>query len=75
MGNHPPRFTRSDPVRANAIVDKIKKDQWLVEVWGRDPYDFIRRYEIEAKSDTLAAQEGIRRFVDEMEALRDQTCP
>jgi len=63
--------TTFDRVLANAFVDKIKKNQWLVEVWGKAPYDFTRRYEINAKSDTLAAQEGIRRFVEEMEARRD----
>ena len=63
--------TTPDRVLANAFVDKIKRNQWLVEVWGKAPYDFTRRYEIKAKSDTLAAQEGIRRFVAEMEARRD----
>jgi len=61
----------SERVLANAIVDKIKENQWLVEVWGKAPHDFTRRYEIDAKSDTLAAQEGIRRFVEEMEARKD----
>jgi hypothetical protein len=39
--------------------------------FGLAPHDYTRRYEIAAKSDTLAAQEGIRRFVAEMEARRD----
>jgi len=38
-----------------------------VEVWGHEPHDYVRHYEIQAKSDTMAAQEGIRRFVEEME--------
>ncbi len=63
--------TMSDRVLASAFVDKIKRNQWLVEVWGKAPHDFTRRYEINAKSDTLAAQEGIRRFVEEMEARKD----
>ena len=58
-------------IKANAIIDNVKGNQWLVTVWGQAPYDFTRRYEIKAKSDTLAAQEGIRRFVAEMEARRD----
>jgi len=29
----------------------------------------VRIYEIQAKSDTVAAQEGIRRFVSEIETL------
>ena len=64
-----------DRVYANAIVDVIieatpvKMGRFKVEVWGKPPHDFIRRYEINANSDTLAAQEGIRRFVEEMEKL------
>jgi len=62
-------------VLANAVVDVIKPATprglgvFSVEVWGKAPYDYTRRYEIQAKSDTLAAQEGIRRFVAEMEKL------
>lgn len=62
-------------VLANAIVDVIKPSSpvglgvFSVEVWGQPPYDYTRTYEIQAKNDTLAAQEGIRRFVAEMEAL------
>jgi hypothetical protein len=63
------------PVLANAVVDTIKPStptmigNFRVEVWGLQPYDYVRTYEIMAKSDTVAAQEGIRRFVSEMEAL------
>lgn len=62
-------------VLANAIVDVIRPASprglgaFSVEVWGKAPYDYTRHYEIQAKSDTLAAQEGIRRFVEEMDAL------
>jgi hypothetical protein len=62
-------------VLANAVVDVIRPSTpkglglFKVEVWGIEPYDYTRTYEIQAKSDTLAAQEGIRRFVDEMEKL------
>lgn len=62
-------------VLANAVVDVIKPTNphslgmFSVEVWGKEPYDYTRRYEIQAGSDTLAAQEGIRRFVAEMENL------
>jgi hypothetical protein len=65
-------------VLANAIVDVIRPSTpkglglFRVEVWGKPPYDYTRTYEIQAKSDTLAAQEGIRRFVDEMEKLPAQ---
>lgn len=62
-------------VLANAVVDIIKPataqsiGNFRVEVWGMPPYDFVRTYEILAKSDTIAAQEGIQRFVAEMEKL------
>jgi len=62
-------------VLANAVVDIVKPSTpkglglFRVEVWGKPPYDYTRTYERQAKSDTLAAQEGIRRFVDEMEKL------
>ena len=62
-------------VLANATVDVIKPNtpktigNFRVEVWGVKPNDYVRTYEIMAQSDTMAAQEGIRRFVDEIEAL------
>jgi hypothetical protein len=62
-------------VLANAVVDVIKPATptsiglFSVEVWGKEPHDYVRVYEIMAKSDTIAAQEGIRRFVAEVEAL------
>lgn len=62
-------------VLANAVVDVIKPStpvtigRFKVEVWGKEPHDYVRTYEILAKSDTIAAQEGIRRFVAEMEAM------
>jgi hypothetical protein len=62
-------------VLASAVVDVIKAatpqtiGNFRVEVWGKEPYDYVRVYEIMAKNDTLAAQEGIRRFVSEMEQL------
>jgi len=64
-----------DQVLASAVVDIIKPStpttigNFRVEVWGQQPYDYVRVYEIMAKSDNVAAQEGIRRFVKEMEAL------
>ena len=64
-----------DQVLASAVVDVIKPStpvrigNFRVEVWGQPPYDYVRTYEILAQSDTIAAQEGIRRFVEEMQAL------
>ena len=62
-------------VLASAIVDVIraatpqKIGNFRVEVWGKEPYDYVRVYEIMAKNDTIAAQQGIRRFVAEMQQL------
>ena len=63
-----------DRVLASAIVDQIiggSVPTWEVQVWGEPPFDSRRTYTIKAKSDTLAAQQGIDLFVDEMENLRD----
>lgn len=65
-------------VLASAKVDAIhaptpiKPGLFYVEVWGVAPHDYVRTYEIQAKNDTVAAQEGIRRFVFEMEARQVQ---
>lgn len=59
-------------ILCNAIADQLRGGSvplWSIEVQGLSPHDHRRVYEIEAKSDTLAAQEGIRRFVEEMECL------
>ena len=62
-------------VLANAVVDVLKPatainpGNFRVEVWGQPPHDYVRTYEILEKSDNMAAQEGIRRFVEEMEKL------
>lgn len=62
-------------VLASATVDVLKEPafprvgNFRVEVWGQPPHDFVRTYEILAKSDTVAAQEGIHRFVQEMELM------
>jgi hypothetical protein len=64
-----------DQVLANAVVDVItaatpqRIGNFRVEVWGQPPYDYVRNYEIMAKSDTIAAQQGIQRFVSEVEAM------
>jgi hypothetical protein len=62
------------PVLAQATVDMIRFSAvplFEVRVTGIAPDDCERVYQIEAKSDNVAAQEGLRRFVDEMEALRE----
>lgn len=62
-------------VLANAVVDVIKPatpkavGHFKVEVWGREPYDYVRYYDIMSANENLAAQEGIARFVAEMEQM------
>lgn len=71
-----PRSIRCEmSILANAIVDVIRPSTprglglFKVEVWGKPPADFVRTYEIQAKSDNIAAREGIDRFVAEVSAL------
>jgi hypothetical protein len=62
-------------IPARAVVDVIREPSpigmgsFRVEVWGDEPHDYVRVYTINAASDTLAAQEGLRRFVDEIELM------
>jgi hypothetical protein len=62
-------------ILANATVDvdlsptPVRLGRFRVEVWGKEPHDFVRVYTIQAASDTMAAQEGLRRFVEDIEAL------
>jgi hypothetical protein len=72
-------------ILANAVVDvaldptPMRLGRFRVECWGKPspragcwgepPSDYVRIYTIQAKSDTLAAQEGLRRFVEEIEDL------
>ena len=65
-------------VLANATIDVVeeptleKDGLFKVTVWGRPPHDYTRVYEIAAKTDTIAAQQGINRFVEEMQTLSAQ---
>ena len=65
-------------ILAQAVLDVIRAPTpttvgcFKVEVWGKAPNDYVRHYEILAKTDTIAAQEGIQRFVEEMEKLEAQ---
>lgn len=64
-------------ILANAIVDVIDAPpahghglgRFMVEVWGKSPHDYVRRYEIQAKDDNMAAREGLDRFVEEIGEL------
>lgn len=70
------------PVRCSAIVDPANADAdawlrwgksaggaplWRVTVWGQPPHPWERVWLIDAKDDTAAANEGLRRFVAEAE--------
>ena len=60
-------------VLASAIVDVINSANpqriglFRVKVWGQPPHDETRFYEIQATNENTAAQQGINRFVFEME--------
>lgn len=61
-------------VLAQATVDELEPNRpvplWSVHCWTQPPMPITRTYDIEARTDTLAAQEGIRRIVDEAASLR-----
>jgi len=66
-------------ILASAMVDKLRDGPvplWTVYVWGGlelsegpEGAQHRRTYSIAKSSDTLAAQEGIARFVDEIDNL------
>jgi hypothetical protein len=67
-------------IRCSAIVDPVPGDPELFDVTVfTPPPDMVSRvYEVRAESDTIAAQEGIRLFIDEMEgklAHGEPSCP
>ena len=67
-------------ILANAIVDVIHQaspvskelSRFRVEVWGKEPHDYVRVYEIAAKDDNMAAREGLDRFVEDIERLLEK---
>ena len=62
-------------IPASAIVDIIEEraapalSRWRVEVWGKEPNDYTFVYEISAKSEREAAQEGLERFGHDIESM------
>ena len=64
-------------IYANAVVDVIDAPPahgqglglFKVTVWGKEPHDYVRVYEIQGKDDNMAAREGIERFVNEISSL------
>lgn len=67
-------------ILASAIVDVLHQaspvsrelSRYRVEVWGKEPHDYVRVYEIAAKSDSIAAREGLDRFVAEISDLLEK---
>lgn len=64
---------------ASAIVDVIDAPppygglgKFRVEVWGKEPHDYVRVYDIQAKTDAEAARSGIDMFVDEITKLIEE---
>lgn len=60
--------------KATVDVDQeatpIRLGKYRVEVWGAfEPYDYVRIYVIQARSEDQAAREGIDRFVEEIGVL------
>lgn len=64
-------------IYANAVVDVIDAPPphgqglglFKVTVWGKEPHDYVRTYEIQGKDDNMVAREGLDRFVDEITRL------
>lgn len=62
-------------ISCSAIVDILEErsppamSRWRVEVWGKEPDDYTFVYEILAKTEKDAAQEGLKRFSDDVERL------
>lgn len=43
--------------------------EFEVVVMGDEPHDYMRTYRVKAKDDSMAARDGIDRFVEEIGAL------
>lgn len=56
-------------ISAYAVAEILRPGLWSVDAWGDPPYARNRSYVIDAANINEAAQEGIRRFVEEMENL------
>lgn len=63
---------------ATAIVDVLEQrpapalTRWRVEVWGKAPQDYTLVYEIHAKNEMEAADEGLGRFNKDVQQLIEQ---
>lgn len=62
---------------ANAVVDVIDPPpphghglgKFKVTVWGKEPHDYVRVYDIQARDDNMAARDGLDRFVEDISNL------
>jgi hypothetical protein len=78
MARHLNLFIRDEctMILANAVVDLVSEGPNLstfkVEVWGSEPHDYVRTYEILAKDEDSAAREGLDTFVSEITDLISQ---
>ena len=67
-------------IYANAVVDVIDAPpahghglgKFRIECWGKAPHDYVRIYDITAKSEDEAAKEGLDRFVKEIGELLER---
>lgn len=67
----------NEMIRARSVVDVLQQaspaskelSRYRVECWGEKPHDFVRIYTISARSEDVAAREGLDRFVEEVSAL------
>ena len=60
-------------IKCWATVDKTDCDnEWIVNVFGQPPFNYHMVYQIEANSDNDAAQQGLKRFVDEVDTFKPE---
>lgn len=64
-------------ILASAVVDLIDVPhgglgKFRVEVWGKEPNDYVRIYQIDAKNEDDAAREGLTRFDADITALLER---
>ncbi len=67
-------------IKARSVVDVLHQaspaskemSRYRVECWGEPPTDYVRVYNILAKSEDAAAREGLEKFVEEVSALIDK---
>ena len=64
-------------ILANSVVDTLEDapahgqglGKYRVTVYGVAPHDYVRIYEIQARNDSIAAREGLDRFLEDITRL------